>query len=843
MNENFPLYLIPLLPLLGAAFNLLVGRKLNRLAVYTVACGSVLGAFGVVAYAAVAHLLPLWKAAHAAAGDSLMATPALLNTAFEWIPAGKVSIKMGMIMDPLSAVMVFTVTFVGFLIHLYSTGYMSHEKDYARFFGYLNLFTGAMLLLVLGDNLLVLFVGWEGVGVCSYLLIGFWYNKSGTKDPGDENASAGRKAFIVNRVGDLAFILGMFLIFSTAGTLNVQELQANADKLLLQWNPLGNAGWLNILPGVGSLACGDLSGFLMIGIVIIGAVLVRKLEQWAELIGWAVILVGWGWSIFAGFSTVYAGTFTVAGVAAVLMLVGACGKSAQIPLYVWLPDAMAGPTPVSALIHAATMVTAGVYMVARLNFMFMMSPVAMGLVALVGACTALYAATIGFAQNDIKKVLAYSTISQLGYMFIGVGVGAFAAGVFHLFTHAFFKACLFLGAGAVIHAMSGKQDIREMGGLRKLMPLTHGTFLISCIAIAGIPPFAGFFSKDEILWKAITTGNPGWPAWFPMLIYVLGMAGAVCTAFYMFRLYYLTFGGENRADEHTRHHIHEQPWNMTVPLIVLAFGAAVLGFLGLPGVLGEHANVFHNWLAPVVDRGAAMTAAAGFDSVRPNVMAANHGLEWGLMGLSVTIAIIGILIARGWYRQGPSAKVEVMMGKAPRAHQLVMDKYRIDELYFTLIVWPLRWFSMALWKGIDAFFIDMVGVNGSGWVVKTVGRFAARLQNGSLQRYIVGLVVGIAALTFFLTMAPDNFVIKAAGAKIKAGEQVTFDATRLTTVDKRDLEYRWDFTGDGKPDTQWSKGTLVQHKFDKAGKYRVTLFVRDNRWRTSATEIKTVEVQ
>ncbi len=842
MTDNFPLYLIPLLPLLGAALNLLVGRKLNRMAVYTVACGSVLAAFAVVMVAAFGHLLPMWRAAHAQAGDALMATPALVNTAFEWIPAGAVSIKLGLILDPLSAVMVFTVTFVGFLIHLYSTGYMSHEKDYARFFGYLNLFTGAMLLLVLGDNLLVLFVGWEGVGVCSYLLIGFWYNKSGTEVAGDENASAGRKAFIVNRVGDFAFILGMFLIYSTAGTLNVVELQAKAETLMFSWNPLGDAGWLNIIPGIGSLATGDLTGFLMIGLVIIGAVLVIKLEQWAELIGWAVVLAGWGWSIAAGFYLDFAGTFTVAGVAAVLLLVGATGKSAQIPLYVWLPDAMAGPTPVSALIHAATMVTAGVYMIARLNFIYMMSPVAMGLVALVGACTALYAATIGFAQNDIKKVLAYSTISQLGYMFIGVGVGAFAAGVFHLFTHAFFKACLFLGAGAVIHAMSGKQDIREMGGLRKLMPLTHITFLVSCIAIAGIPPFAGFFSKDEVLWKAISHGNPGWPTWFPMLIYVLGMAGAICTAFYMFRLYFLTFAGENRADEHTQHHIHEQPWNMTVPLIVLAFGAAVLGFLGLPGVLGEHVNVFHNWLAPVVDRGQAIVAAANISSVGPNAFAHNHGLEWGLMGLSVTLAVVGILVARGWYAKGPSVKVEAMMARVPRLHDLVYNKYKIDEVYFTLIVYPLRWIGMALWKGVDAFFIDTVGVNGSGWVVRTAGRFAARLQNGSAQRYLVGLVAGIAVLVFVLTMAPDNFVIKP-GVKVKAGEQITLDATRKTTADQRQLQYRWDLTGDGTPDTDWSTQTVTRHKFDRKGKHKVTLFVRDMRWRTTATESKTVEVQ
>ncbi len=842
MTQNFPLYLIPLLPLLGAAINLLIGRKLNRTAVCVIACGSVLASLGVMMVAGFGHLLPMWKAAHAQAGDALMATPALVNTAFEWIPAGSLSIKLGLIMDPLSVVMVFTVTFVGFLIHLYSTGYMSHEKDYARFFGYLNLFTGAMLLLVLGDNLLVLFVGWEGVGVCSYLLIGFWYDKSGTKKPGNENALAGKKAFIVNRVGDFAFILGMFLIYSTVGTLNVQEIQQHASKLLLTWNPLGNAGWLNIVPGLGSLAVGDLTGLIMIAIVIFGGYLVHRLDQWSELIGWAVVFVGWGWSIAAGFYLDFAGTFTVAGVAAILFLVGACGKSAQIPLYVWLPDAMAGPTPVSALIHAATMVTAGVYMIARLNFLYMMSPVAMGVVALVGACTALYAATIGFAQNDIKKVLAYSTISQLGYMFIGVGVGAFSAGVFHLFTHAFFKACLFLGAGAVIHAMSGKQDIREMGGLRKLMPLTHITFLISCVAIAGIPPFAGFFSKDEVLWKALTTGNPGWPTWFPMLIYVLGMAGAICTAFYMFRLYFLTFAGESRADEKTRNHIHEQPWNMTVPLIVLAFGAAVLGFLGLPGLLGEHANQFHNWLAPVLDRGAAMADAANLSTVGPNALASSHGAEAGLMGLSVLLAIIGIFVARGWYAKGPSAKVEVMMGKTPRLHGLVYNKYKIDELYNGIIVHSVRWISMALWKGVDAFFIDTVAVNGSGWVVRTIGRAAARLQNGNLQRYVVGLVAGIAVLVFFLTMAPDNFVIQP-GSTVKAGEPVTFDASRKTTADQRQLQYRWDLSGDGTPDTDWSSGTVARHKFDKAGKYKVTLFVRDLRWRTTATESKTVEVQ
>ena len=442
------LYWIPLLPLLGAAFNLLLGRKLGRGVVHLVACGSVAAALVVGLIASASQLYPLWHQWHRLAETGQHGgVPALVYSAFDWISAGNVSINLGLLLDPLSSVMVFVITFVGFLIHVYSMGYMAHDRDYARFFGYLNLFTGSMLLLVLGDNLIVLFVGWEGVGVCSYLLIGFWYDKDGTEKPGDANASAGRKAFIVNRIGDFAFILGMFLIFSAAGTLNVVELQGKIGELMGIWSPLG-----------------------------------QKMAV------------------------------SVAAVAGLLLLVGATGKSAQIPLFVWLPDAMAGPTPVSALIHAATMVTAGVYMVARLNFVFMLSPTLMGVVALVGAVTALFAATIGFAQTDIKKVLAYSTISQLGYMFIGVGVGAFAGGVFHLFTHAFFKACLFLGAGSVIHAMSGKQDIREMGGLSKKLPLTHWTFAVSCVAIAGIFPFSGFFSKDEILWRALSTANPGWGA-------------------------------------------------------------------------------------------------------------------------------------------------------------------------------------------------------------------------------------------------------------------------------------------------------------------------------------------
>ncbi len=769
---DFPLYWIPLLPLLGAALNLLVGRKLSRRAVHLLACGSVLGALLVGLYATFVHLYPLWKAAsHAGPGA---AVPAILSAPFEWIVAGKVSIKLGLLLDPLSAVMVFTITFVGFLIHVYSTGYMSHDEGYARFFGYLNLFTGSMLLLVLGDNLAVLFVGWEGVGVCSYLLIGFWYDKDGTEKPGDANATAGKKAFITNRVGDFAFVLGMLLLFSVTGTLNIGELSGKTGQLMTIFAPFG------------------------------------------------VKLV------------------SVAAVAGLLLLIGATGKSAQIPLYVWLPDAMAGPTPVSALIHAATMVTAGVYMIARLNFIYMLTPTVMGVVALVGAATALFAATIGFAQNDIKKVLAYSTISQLGYMFLGVGVGAYSAGVFHLFTHAFFKACLFLGAGSVIHAMSGKQDIREMGGLWKKLPLTSATFLVSCFAIAGIVPLSGFFSKDEILWKAISTGIPGWPAWFPALLYGLGLAAALCTAFYMFRLFFLTFSGESRADETTRHHIHESPPSMTMPLVVLAAGAAVLGLLGLPGVMGP--NLFHHWLAPVVDRGAQLAATVSrIQPVSDNALAANHGVEWGLMLLSLTIATIGILVARKLYAGGATPTVERLVGGIPRLHKAAANKYWVDEIYGWLLLKPLRGLAIALWKAVDAFVIDLLGVNGSAAIVDVVGRMSRRLHNGNVQRYLVALVCGVALIVVWVSWPPDRFEVLPS-TKVQVGQAVSFDASKELAGEQRTLRYRWDF-GDGTPPTEWSPTAVASHTFTRKGTYKVKLQVEDKRWRTEAKETRKVEVR
>jgi len=845
-KSQTPLLWIPLLPFIGAAINILVGRKLSRSSVHAVACGVALGSLGVVLGTVFGKLYPMWVKAHAAAGEALMETPRIGNTIFQWINSGPVNIEMGFALDPLSAVMVITVTFVGSLIHIYSCGYMAHDKDYARFFGYLNLFTGSMLMLVLGDNLIVLFVGWEGVGLCSYLLIGFWYNKSGTKKAGDENATAGRKAFIVNRIGDFAFILGMFLLFAAAGTLNVAQLADKTDLLMKSWNPFGTGLLMNVfLPGSGSLAAGSWHGAGMMLMVLVGAVILFSWCGFKRLVGLLPLLGGWAWSIFAGFTLPPPEPVTVAGAAAILLLIGATGKSAQIPLYVWLPDAMAGPTPVSALIHAATMVTAGVYMVARLNFLYMLSPTAMGVVALVGALTALFAATIGLAQNDIKKVLAYSTISQLGYMFLAVGVGAFAAGVFHLFTHAFFKACLFLGAGAVIHAMSGKQDIREMGGLARKMKITHATFLISCAAIAGFPLFSGFFSKDEILWKTISTANPSWPVWFPVALYVIGMAAAICTAFYMFRLYYLTFSGECRADEQTRSQIHEQPVSMTMPLAVLAFGAAVLGFLGLPHLVGHHANLFHNWLAPVVDRGAAIAASTeGLFYVQPNAISLSKGTEGALMALSAIVALgVWWFVARPMYKGGTSETIKELVAKIPRLHGLVYDKYKIDEVYQTMVVHPLHWIGMFLWKGVDAFVVDFVGVEGSARVTYWIGNVARRIQNGNAQRYVVALLAGLAVIVFFSAIPPNDFSIKP-GKKVKVGDKVMFDATRRVNVDKRNLKYEWDFNGDGKPDgpPSYDPKPPKPHVYTKPGRYKVTLTVEDMRWLTTSSTSHTVEV-
>ncbi|MBI4518936.1 MAG: NADH-quinone oxidoreductase subunit L [Deltaproteobacteria bacterium] len=625
------LWLIPALPLLGVLLNATLGARLGRGLVAVVAPAVVGGAFAV-------SLVALTDLLGRPAGS------ALVNHVYPWIHAGSLQLDIVLRVDPLSAVMILVVTGVGFLIHVYSVGYMAHEPDYARYFTYLNLFTFSMLVLVLADNLPLLFVGWEGVGLCSYLLIGFWYTK-------DENASAGKKAFVVNRIGDAGFLLGMFLIYWHLGT------------------------------GVHSFSFGEV------------AARVREIP------------------------------LGIVTIAALLLFVGATGKSAQLPLYVWLPDAMAGPTPVSALIHAATMVTAGVYMIARLNFLYVLTPTAMTVVAWIGALTALFAATIGLAQNDIKKVLAYSTISQLGYMFLAVGVGAFSAGIFHLMTHAFFKALLFLGAGSVIHGMSGEQDMQKMGGLRRHMPITFGTLFLANLAIAGIPPFAGFFSKDEILLHAFT-GVHG-----SVVLWLLGAMGAGLTAFYMYRLLFLTFYGECRAEAEVAHHIHESPSSMTVPLVILAVLSVAGGWIGLPAhwLWG---NRFGEFLAPVFGHHEAEHVSAA--------------VEYGLMAVSVLVAAAGIGLAYFFYVVQPALPM-IIAWRAGRLYDLIFNKYYIDEFYDAAVVQPIHRASVWLWRVWDVLVVDGL-VNGTASAVAANSGLWRLLQTGNVQHYALSFLLGAVAI-------------------------------------------------------------------------------------------------
>jgi len=632
------LYLIPLLPLAGFLINGLLGRRfLSKQVVSFVACGSVLLAF-LLSLSAVFSLNHL---------ESIPAVPGHLEvdaaaqrvtlTAASWISsgrggAGELTIPWGFTLDPLSAVMLLVVTGVGFLIHVYSVGYMAHEEGYWRYFAYLNLFMAMMLTLVLGSSFPVMFVGWEGVGLCSYLLIGFDY-------PKDSAADAGKKAFIVNRIGDMAFILAMSWIFAALGTLGFSESMAAVGKL----SP------------------------------------------------------------------------SVAAAIGLLLFIGACGKSAQIPLYVWLPDAMAGPTPVSALIHAATMVTAGVYMVCRCSALYLQGPQALMVVSVVGALTALLAATMALRQNDIKKVLAYSTVSQLGYMFLAAGVGAFTAAIFHLMTHAFFKALLFLGSGSVIHAMSGEQDLRKMGGLKKHLGITYPTFLIATLAIAGIPGLSGFFSKDEILWQAFGHENPyglgGMGFW------IVGVLVAGLTTFYMFRLVFLCFFGEGRMDPETAHHIHESPKAMTVPLMVLAVLSVVGGWVGIPKSLsfGADLNAFEHYLAPVFERGGVTETHAASEATKATLAAsaAPHaevaGLEYLLMLVTLGVVAAGIGLAVRFYRRHPEIP-ERLAGRYPTLADLLANKYYVDELYDRVAVRPY----LAACRLFHAFDVRVVdgAVNG-----------------------------------------------------------------------------------------------------------------------------------
>jgi NADH-quinone oxidoreductase subunit L len=751
--SSFPLHLIPLLPLAGAAINLLLGKRLGKTVAGLIGCGAVAGAM----------ILGWWAfwALHKAPDE------AVIRGAFfdgDWIHATEnvatqsLHIAAGLLLDHLSAVMVLVITTVGFLIHLYSTAYMEDDPLVPRYFGYLNLFTGSMLILVLGDSLPVTFVGWEGVGLCSYLLIGFWFSK-------DENAYAGRKAFIVNRIGDFGFLLGMFLLFSIAGTLKFDELARPSTIAALKQ--------MHLLPGA-------------------------------------------SWATFA----------------CLLLFIGATGKSAQIPLYVWLPDAMAGPTPVSALIHAATMVTAGVYMVARLHFLFEIDPFVLAVVASVGAITALFAATIGVTQKPIKKILAYSTVSQLGFMFVAVGTRAYGAGVFHLVTHAFFKAGLFLGAGSIMHALGGLEDVTQMGGLRKKMPITRITFLIYCLAIAGIFPFAGFFSKDAILASAFSfdsIGTQGWPHWLGHAIWAVSLSAAMLTAFYMFRAYFLVFSGEFRGDQKTWDHAHESPSAMTIPLIVLAIGSTVLGFVGIPEVMHEGGDLLAEWFEPL-KFGLPMHESAG--------------LEWGLMAVATTVSVLGIAAAWRLYGSGVSTAAVRISERFPRAYKILTRKYYVDEIYDLFIVRPLRFIAFVCWKVVDALFIDLIAVRGSALVVDLTGRALRYFQNGDVQRYIVGVVVGTAMIVGF---GANWVACTAAPFEIQQnGKEVTIKPRGMPQAVLRPLEYTYDF-GDGTPPESTGPITIAspeaRHVYQSAGKKKISVTVHDPKWRTTSTEIRTVEIK
>lgn len=702
-DNFFYLGLIVLMPLLGAIINGLFGAKLPRKLVDWVACGAMALSFAF----ALISLQGLFNNATRGADGSVEAYGELTYTAYKWIFSGELSAELAFLFDPLSAILVLIITGVGLLIHIYSAGYMSEDPGKWRYFAYLNLFVFAMLLLVMGKNMLITFIGWEGVGLCSYLLIGFWYKDS-------EKAAAGQKAFLVNRVGDFCFILGMFLIFYTAGTWDYVELR-----------------------------------------------------EMATVASTAAILV------------------PIALPAGILIFLGCTGKSAQIPLYVWLPDAMAGPTPVSALIHAATMVTAGVFLLCRINWIFTLDHRLMAVVAIVGALTAFVAATIAVVQNDIKKVLAYSTVSQLGFMFMAVGMGAFVAAVFHLMTHAFFKALLFLGAGSVIHGMHHEQDMRKMGGLRKLMPWTHATFLVGTLAIAGVPFFAGFYSKDLILWSAfanvhllnvegalsavtmeqftstvapvvVAAGDAiptvGWATGLNWFIFLMGVMTAGLTAFYMFRMYFMTFWGESRADEETKSHIHESPTSMLIPLVVLGFLSVVGGYIGwphfikvlpLPEMVSNIAFALEYFLEEIFIVSDSYRVFGRFG-------AHPYGLEALIAAISVIVAGSGIFLAWFMYVKRPELP-GLVYEKAKKLHQVLSNKYYVDEGYNAAFVKPTLWIGkISYW--FDLNVISGVLVSGAGFMTRNLGKILANLQSGNVQRYatyvVLALVLIIIAISY-----------------------------------------------------------------------------------------------
>ena len=647
MLEN--VWLIPVFPAIGFLINGLFGRRLGKKVVSWVGPSAIGLSF-------LTSILIFFE---------LIGRPSaerhFEKVIFDWVVSGSFQTVIGYQIDPLSILMALVVSGVSFFIHIYSVGYMHDDPGFTRYFTYLNLFVFMMLNLILANNFLLMFVGWEGVGLCSYLLIGFWYEK-------DSASNAGKKAFVVNRVGDFGFLLGMFLLFINFGTLDFTDIFGPLQK-----NP--------------------------------------------HLI-----------------NTAKATTITI------LLFIGACGKSAQIPIYVWLPDAMEGPTPVSSLIHAATMVTAGVYMVARCNVLYSMAPISMAIVAIVGVATAIYTASIGFCQNDIKKVLAYSTISQLGYMFLGVGVGAFSAGIFHLMTHAFFKGLLFLGAGSIMHALSGELDMRKMGALRKKIPYTFWTFFIATLAIAGIPGLSGFFSKDEILWQAFSSSHGHW------LLWAVAAVAAGMTAFYMFRALFMTFFGESRVDEHVAHHVHESPKIMTVPLMVLAVLSVIGGYIGVPHVLGG-ANHIHEFLAPVLGGGAESAKAHAGISILSQAWASggeagghSAALEFVMMAISVVIALIGIGIAYLFYVKNP-ALPKLAAEKWKRLYKLVYNKYYVDELYEILFINSLKNLGTGLWKGFDEFVIDGT-INGIAYFIGLLSGVMRKMQTGLVQNYAFSMILG-----------------------------------------------------------------------------------------------------
>jgi NADH-quinone oxidoreductase subunit L len=612
--------LVPLFPLLGFLINGLLGKKLSKTISSTIACLAVVASF-VVSLLIFLELRGSLEKQH-------------VVTVYEWFSSGQLKVDFSFLVDPLSAIFLMIITGIGSLIHLYSAGYMHDDEGHNRFFAYLNLFVFFMLLLVLGSNYVIMFVGWEGVGLCSYLLIGFWFKNN-------EYNNAAKKAFIMNRIGDLGFLLGIILIFVQFGSLDYQAI------------------------------------FSRVGIL----------------------------------------SDNTALAIALLLFIGAMGKSAQIPLYTWLPDAMAGPTPVSALIHAATMVTAGIYMVVRSNAIYLMSPEAMEIVAVIGALTAFFAATIGIFQNDIKKVLAYSTVSQLGYMFLALGVGAFSSGVFHVTTHAFFKALLFLCAGSVIHAMSGEQDIRNMGGLRKKLPITFWTMLIGTIAISGIPPFSGFFSKDEILAHVYEHNKVLW---------FIASITSIMTAFYMFRMLFLTFWGDFRGTKDQAHHLHESPKTMTIPLMVLAVLSIVGGFIGLPEVF-HFTHQLKEWLSPVIKS--------------DSISLLSHETEYFLMGLAVALAAGTIYFAYNKFvKKGHLPEMQDTNLKG--LPKLVYNKYYIDETYANLIQKPIDGISKAFGYFIDNKIIDGI-VNMTKDVLGLFSSLFRKLQTGYIEAYLFAMVIGI----------------------------------------------------------------------------------------------------